>query len=73
LRTHFRYKLTNANMENLTRFNQNTTGFFDRINWKVVIMVLVAVFAILAVSYNVGDDLFRDNNLLNGKVQRVRE
>jgi|WetSurMetagenome_2_1015567.scaffolds.fasta_scaffold40410_3 hypothetical protein len=60
-------------MENLTRFNQNTTGFFDRINWKVVIMVLVAVFAILAVSYNVGDDLFRDNNLLNGKVQRVRE
>lgn len=63
-------------MENLTRFNQNTAaaaGFFGRINWKVIIMVLVAVFAILAVSYNVGDDLFRDNNLLKGKVQRVRE
>lgn len=58
-------------MDNLTRFNQTTTGYFGKFQWKVVIMILVAVLAILAVSYNFSDDLFKQTNILNGKVQRV--
>ncbi|AKN63418.1 hypothetical protein AsGV144 [Agrotis segetum granulovirus] len=61
-------------MENLTRFNQTNMGFFSRFSWKMVILVLVAVLAIIAVSYNFSDEFIKDtSNPLSGKVQRVKE
>ncbi|ABQ52074.1 hypothetical protein SlGVgp131 [Spodoptera litura granulovirus] len=60
-------------MENLTRFAPNQS-FFGRINWKYVIMVLVVLFATLAVSYSsLGEEFIAHNKLLNGKVQRLHE
>lgn len=60
-------------MENLTRLS-STSGFFGRINWKMFLMVLVVLIAMLAVTYNLNEDFFVHNkNVLQGKVQRVNE
>lgn len=60
-------------MENLTRLSSGTGGFFGRINWKIIIMVLVVVFAMMAVVYNVNEDFLINKNLLQSKVQRMNE
>ncbi|AKR17474.1 hypothetical protein [Mocis latipes granulovirus] len=60
-------------MENLTRLSSGTGGFFGRINWKMLIMVFVVVFAMLAVVYNTNEDFLINKNILQAKVQRVKE
>ncbi|AAF05290.1 hypothetical protein HaGV_gp174 [Helicoverpa armigera granulovirus] len=62
-----------SEMDNLTRLSSGTGGFFGRINWKIFIMILVVMFAMLAVVYNVNEDFLVNRNLLQSKVQRMNE
>ncbi|AQQ80414.1 ORF148 [Betabaculovirus altermyunipunctae] len=59
-------------MENLTRLSSHS-GFFARFNWKMFVMVMVVLFAMLAVAYNFNEDFLVQRNVLQGKVQRVTE
>ncbi|AJK91801.1 ORF140 [Spodoptera frugiperda granulovirus] len=61
-------------MENLTRLSSPAAGYFGgRLNWKLLMMALVVLFAVLAVVYNYNEELLVHKNVLQGKVQRLNE
>nr|ANY57635.1 PlxyGVORF116 protein [Plutella xylostella granulovirus] len=59
-------------MDNL-RFNVAPAGVFAKLSWKMIMIVVIAIFAMLAVSYNYGDDMLLNHKFLNGKIQRINE